>query len=99
MMANWDKLNTEFYNVLNTFSDEDWNNWESNRASKKEMRRLEMLLKAKQQEEKIKLSQIVSQAIETIPDIFITSDITNSTSSVINTQSDVCGECNYALAA
>ena len=35
-MANWDKLNTEFYNVLNTFSDEDWNNWESNRASKKE---------------------------------------------------------------
>ena len=58
MMANWEKLNKEFYQVLNSFQDSDWDNWASIRASKKEMRRLDLVLKAKIQEEKIKLAHM-----------------------------------------
>lgn len=98
-MANWEKLNKEFYNVLNSFQDEDWDSWESIRASKKEMRRLDMLLKAKTQEEKIKLSQPFSHSNETLSEKITTSEIVQKTSSVTNSQTDVCGEYNYALAA
>ena len=99
MMANWDILNKEFYQVLNSFQDSDWDNWASIRASKKEMRRLDLILKAKIQEEKIKLTQFASQGSETIPNLIVTTESYLNESSVSNTQTDVCGECNYALAA
>jgi len=98
-MANWVDLNKEFYDVLNSFKDDDWDSWDSVRASKKEMRRLELLLKAKIQEEKIKLSLITSQWNKALSQTINTSEITQQPPSVTNTQSLVCSEYNYALAA
>lgn len=62
-MANWDKLNKEFYNLMNSFKDSDWEKWENNRVSSKKMKRLELIFKAKIQEEKLKPSTLSSQAI------------------------------------
>lgn len=57
-MANWNKLNKEFYSVLNDISDVDWDNWMNQRDAKKAMRRLEMELKAKMQEEKLLIDSL-----------------------------------------
>lgn len=56
MMANWDKLNKEFSNLMDSFTDSDWENWESNRVARKALRRMELLMKAKIQTEKLKLA-------------------------------------------
>lgn len=53
-MANWEKLNEEFYNLMNSFKDLDWNKWKNSRTENKAKRRSELLLKAKIQEEKLK---------------------------------------------
>jgi hypothetical protein len=56
MMANWDKLNKEFSNLMDSFTDSDWENWERNRSARKALRRMELLMKAKIQSEKLKLA-------------------------------------------
>jgi hypothetical protein len=53
-MANWDKLNKEFNNLLESFQDSDWSKWKSNRALKKETRRLKMIKKTKIFKENLK---------------------------------------------
>jgi hypothetical protein len=59
MMANWEKLNSKFNQIIDNMSNEDWNKWSSERMAKKAMRNSEMLLRAKLQEEKIILSSII----------------------------------------
>lgn len=59
-MANWEKLNSKFNQIIDNMSNEDWNKWSSERMAKKAMRTSEMLLRAKLQEEKIILSSIVA---------------------------------------
>lgn len=54
IMANWDILNEEFSNLMNSFSDTDWINWENNRATCKKVRRSELQLKARLQLAKLK---------------------------------------------
>jgi len=54
MMANWEKLNKEFSNLMDSFNDTDWVNWERNRAARKKLRRTDLLLKAGLQMEKLK---------------------------------------------
>jgi len=55
-MANWDKLNKEYYDLIESFQDSDWEKWEKSRIARKEMRRMELFLKAKIQEERLKFS-------------------------------------------
>lgn len=57
-MANWSVLNKRFDEVLNNFSDKDWNNWALNRTKNKEIRRQEMLLKATIQQSKIASDEV-----------------------------------------
>jgi hypothetical protein len=47
MMANWEKLNSKFNQIIDNMSNEDWNKWSSERMAKKAMRNSEMLLRAK----------------------------------------------------
>ena len=56
MTANWDILNEEFSNLMDSFTDADWEKWESNRAARKALRRMELLMKAKIQIEKLKMA-------------------------------------------
>lgn len=99
MMANWEKLNQEFDQVFNSLQDLDWEQWNSVRASSKEMRRLELLLKAKIQEEKIKFAQLSSNLNEIINQSAYVSEQNITTSCVSNIPVEVAGENNYALAA
>ncbi len=98
-MANWDKLNSEYYNLIESFQDSDWEKWENTRSARKEMRRMELVLKARIQEEKLKLSALSSLSNETFNQIVV------STASVIITEplhlpvTMQAGENNYALAA
>lgn len=62
MMANWDKLNKQFDDLLDSMTIEDWQFWANNREQKK-MRVSEMLLKAKLQEEKLLLSNTTGKSI------------------------------------
>ena len=55
-MANWDKLNSKFNQVIDNMSSADWVKWSSERMDRKAMRNSKILLKAKLQEEKILLS-------------------------------------------
>jgi uncharacterized SAM-dependent methyltransferase len=57
-MANWNLLNKQFDEVLNNFSDKDWNNWALNRIKNKETRRQEMLLKATIQQSRIASDEV-----------------------------------------
>lgn len=41
MMANWEKLNSKFNQVIDNMSNEDWNKWSSERMAKKAMRNAE----------------------------------------------------------
>ena len=96
-MANWDKLNKQFDELIDNLSAEDWRIWAENRESRKAMRRLEMNMKAKLQEEKIYLSNR-----EGVSFISNTSESTDfSQDNILNTSFVLAcaGENNYALAA
>ncbi len=96
-MANWDKLNKEFDQLLDNMSAEDWNTWAANKESRKAMRRLEMELKAKLQMEKINLSN--KDGNQLLDNILVYVDMSNDfTIDVPDTRVNA-GENNYALAA
>jgi hypothetical protein len=99
MTANWDILNREFDNLIESFQDTDWTKWESNRAARKEMRRSEMLLKAKIQEEKLKLAFQSTHYNELTSNIVFSSDSIIVSSSKVQSNVEHAGENNYALAA
>ena len=50
-----------FHEVLNNMTDSDWNNWMANRASKKAIRRLEMIKKANEQRIKISMENGITK--------------------------------------
>lgn len=62
-MANWDKLNKEFDEILNNISDEEWNDWYNNIDRQKDMYQLQILLDAKMQSEKIRFNKISGNLI------------------------------------
>lgn len=99
-MADWNKLNEEFDQVFNSLQESDWEQWDSERASRKEMRRLELLLKAKIQEGKIKFSQLSAELYETFyQSTFISAENITTSSYLNHSPIQVSGEDNYALAA
>ena len=50
-MANWKKLNKEFGEVLNNLTDEEWEAWYKHKEVKGVMKRRQLILKAKIQED------------------------------------------------
>ena len=62
-MANWNKLNKQFNDLIESMSTEDWESWAANKANRKAMRNSQMGLKAKLQEEKILISNLKGQPI------------------------------------
>lgn len=51
-MANWKKLNKEFYNILNAIANK-WSKWKNNRAEKRRLKRLELIWKNKIKAQKL----------------------------------------------
>ena len=96
-MANWDKLNRQFDELIDKMSAEDWIFWAENKEQRKVMRRLEMQLKAKLQEEKIYLSN--REGVSFVSNISESSDF--SLDNILNTSvvKPLAGETNYAQAA
>lgn len=99
MMANWDKLNSEYYTLIESFQDSDWEKWENTRSARKEMRRLDLVLKAKIQEEKLKLAALSSLNNETFSQIVVSTASVNLTTPILLQQVLQAGENNYPLAA
>lgn len=99
MMANWEMLNKEFEQVLNNLTDEAWDSWASQREAKKAMRRQELLLKAKMQEEKIYFNKLVG--IELFKGELLINVVNPATNIIFSSSVSVvaAGENNYALAA
>ncbi len=54
-MANWEKLDKQFYDLMNSFTDIAWETWMDNRAAKKAMREMELKMKAAMIEHKVKV--------------------------------------------
>ena len=52
-MANWNKLNAEFDNLINNLTDSDWDKWAAESEQRKAQRKSEILSKAQIQENKI----------------------------------------------
>jgi len=96
-MANWQKLNTEFYSVLNNITDVEWDKWMSEKDARKSMRQLELSLRAKIQEEKL-----LMESIEATQLYFETLSLMNQVppkTSIIVKCSDPTDNYPYALAA
>lgn len=98
-MANWNKLNTEFYTLLNDITDVDWENWMTLRDARKAMRRMELTLRAKMQEEKLLLDSI--KGTQSYINIFSTDIVANShiNFKITRVAIENVGENNNALAA
>ncbi len=77
-MKKWEKLNREFDEVLDKLTQSDWENWYNSKESKKEMKRLTLLLKAKLQEEKLSMIQISIKGESLVKDYNLVSNCLNS---------------------
>lgn len=62
-MANWNKLNSELDNLLDNLSDEEWDNWMAKRAAQKSLRKKELMMMAKIQEETQLLGKITGVSV------------------------------------
>ncbi len=95
-MANWNILNKEFDAVLNSISDADFEDWYSNIEAQKEIGKLQMLLEAKLQSERISFKKqsgkvIVKETVKSNPIVDY---------SKINVAQDYsCDEQQFALVA
>ena len=95
-MANWEKLNKEFYDVLESFTDIQWDEWMDSRATKKAMRDMDL---------KIKALKTLSKEIESSKDWekVIIGQLSTSkkaiTNSVVVKAEASTFDCNDALAA
>lgn len=56
-MGKWDKLNKEFDEFLDNFSQEDWKNWDNSRKHLKKKRQSELLIQALVCEQRFALSE------------------------------------------
>lgn len=52
-MADWGKLNKEFDDLMGNLTDADWIKWKENKEVKRNIRRMNLTLKAKIQEQRI----------------------------------------------
>lgn len=98
-MANWEKLNKEFEAALSNLTDEQFAFWNSQKESKKKMRRTELELSAKIQAQKLALEQFSGTEL-------LNSNIESSAlyyyldmASWVKIQVKVAGENSYAMAA
>jgi len=57
-MANWEKLDAEFFDTINALSSNDWQNWHSKKEQRRNHRKAEIQLKAKMHLSKIFFSQL-----------------------------------------
>ena len=64
-MANWEKLNKEFDDLIDNMSQEDWKHWDANRAARRELRKANVLIKAKIRERLMNFEEFVGQSLET----------------------------------
>lgn len=96
-MANWDKLNKQFDDLIDKMSHEDWVLWAENKESRKEMRRMEILLKQKLQEEKIYLSS--REGITIFSEISVSTGFSVERLLCDVADKSLAGENNYSLAA
>ncbi len=94
-MANWDKLNRDFEATLDSLTDEQLTLWKGQRELKKRMRRAELEMSAKIQEQKIAIGKF--SGIELL-NISIESSALYLAILTKN-QVIVAGESTYAMAA
>lgn len=94
-MANWNKLNRDFEATLESLTDEQFALWKGQRELKKKMRRAELEMLAKIQEQKIAIGQF--SGIELL-NISIESSALYLAIFAKN-QVIVVGESTYAMAA
>lgn len=52
-MANWEKLNKEFDTILNSITDKEWDSWVKGVSKQKELEKMQLLLDANMQSEKL----------------------------------------------
>ena len=57
-MANWEKLNREFDDLINNLPEDEWDKWYENREVKKAIRRQKMNLKIQIQELKLRIKEL-----------------------------------------
>lgn len=98
VMANWDKLNDEFNGLINRLTDEDWGNWNKNRAAKREMRRLILRLKAEISASK-RIEQQIANSLQDGDQVINTQHTMVACRLSTDIFKDKAGESNYALAA
>jgi hypothetical protein len=103
MMANWDKLNKELDTIINNISDEEWEDWYGNIEAQKEMCKMQMILEAKLQSEKIIFNKLLGKLIinetlrsDTIVDLSNISITQNFLENISTTSKNIT---NYPLAA
>jgi len=104
MMANWDVLDKEFYNLVDNLSESDWQKWEQARAQREMMRQASLELQAKIHLERLALLNAFAQ----IP-AFLNIEVAKTDFSSISTfkleinskkyASAKAGEAKFAMAA
>ncbi len=62
-MANWEKLNKEFDAVLDNITDKEWNDWFEGVSEQKELEKMQMLLEANLQSEKLLFNKLIGNTI------------------------------------
>lgn len=63
MMANWEKLNKEFDTILDSITDKEWDNWLEGISKQKELEKMQMLLEANMQSEKLLFDKLMGNII------------------------------------
>lgn len=62
-MANWEKLNKEFDTILDSITDKEWDNWFEGISKQKELEKMQMLLEANMQSEKLLFDKLMGNTI------------------------------------
>ncbi len=62
-MADWDKLNKELDSILENITDNEWNDWIEDISKQKEIEKMQMLLDANLQSEKLLFEKLIGKTI------------------------------------
>lgn len=62
-MANWEELNKEFDTVLDSITDKEWDNWIEGVSRQKELEKMQLLLEANMQSEKLLFEKLMGNII------------------------------------
>ena len=102
-MANWEKLNKELDTVLDSITDKEWDNWLESISNQKELEKMQLLLEANMQSEKLLFDKLMGNII--INQTLVSDSVVDlSKLKLDNSFSDVKrynskGKNNYSLAA